>query len=153
MQAPTVRPIADDDLTAVAELRWHWGSEKQSVPAVGHDEFVRQFTGWARQHRASHRGLVLVHDNVLIGMAWLAVVPRMPSVRMVHRASGDVQCVYVTPGHRNRGFGGRLLDAVLRLAEELELERVTVHSSRRAVTLYGRYGFAASARLLEVDTA
>jgi N-acetylglutamate synthase-like GNAT family acetyltransferase len=86
-------------------------------------------------------------------MAWLAIVPRVPLPRAPERVSGDVQCVYVVPEERDSGIGGRLIDAVLALARDLGVERVTVHSSARAIQAYTRRGFATSSRLLQVDLA
>ena len=102
---------------------------------------MQHFIAWARENTSSHRCMVMVRDQVIIGMAWLAVLPRVPSPRALHRASGDLQCVYVVPGERDGGLGGRLIDAVLDRARELGLERVTVHSSPRAVPAYSRHGF------------
>jgi GNAT superfamily N-acetyltransferase len=97
--------------------------------------------------------MVVVRDGVIIGMAWLAVVQRVPSPRALRRASGDLQCVYVIPGERDGGVGGRLVEAVLARAQDLGLERVTVHSSPRAIPAYARRGFASSPRLLHTDVA
>ncbi len=72
-------------------------------------------------------------------------------VRALDRASGDVQCVYVAPGERDVGLGGRLISAVLDLAHDHGLERVTVHSSDRAVRAYARHGFGAPPRLLQAE--
>ncbi|WP_199834554.1 GNAT family N-acetyltransferase [Streptomyces sp. NRRL F-5755] len=84
-------------------------------------------------------------------MAWPAATRRVPSPRAPDRASGDVQCVYVVQGERDGGLGGRLIDAVLDLAYGYGLERVTVHSSDRAVRAYARHGFGTSPRLLQAD--
>jgi GNAT superfamily N-acetyltransferase len=148
-----VRPARDDDLGSVAELRWQWVLENDGIPTTTHDEFVRGFVAWAQANAASHRCIVMVRDAMIIGMAWLAIVPRVPTPRALQRASGDVQCVYVVPDDRDTGLGGRLIDAVLDLAHELGLERVTVHSSVRAVSAYSRHGFTASPRLLQADLA
>lgn len=96
---------------------------------------------------------MLVRDGAVIGMAWPAVVRRVPTPRVLHRASGDVRCVYVEPEARDGGLGGQLLDAVLARARELGLERVTVHSSSRAFPAYARRGFEASPRLLHARVA
>jgi GNAT superfamily N-acetyltransferase len=140
----TVRPAAPHELDVVAGLRWQWILENEGVPVTGRDEFVQYFTTWARQNTSSHRCMVLVRDEVLIAMAWLAVLQRVPSPRALQRASGDLQCVYVVPGERDSGLGGRLIDAVLTRAGELGLERVTVHSSPRAIPAYSRHGFEPS---------
>jgi hypothetical protein len=53
------------------------------------------------------------------------------------------------PAERDAGVGALMLDAVLRQAFDLGLERVTVHSSPGAITAYVRAGFAFSDRLLQ----
>ncbi|MGW7557468.1 GNAT family N-acetyltransferase [Streptomyces rimosus] len=54
-------------------------------------------------------------------------------------------------GGRGDGLGGHLIDAVLDLAHDHGLERVTAHSSDRAVRAYARHGFGTSPRLLQAD--
>lgn len=148
-----IRPATSDELDAIAELRWQWILENQDVPVTGREEFMQHFVAWARGNTSSHRCMVMVRNEVIIGMAWLAVLPRVPSPRALHRASGDLQCVYVVPPERDGGLGGRLIDAVLDRARELGLERVTVHSSPRAVPAYCRHGFESSPRLLHAHVA
>ncbi|WDV51641.1 GNAT family N-acetyltransferase [Streptomyces coeruleorubidus] len=97
--------------------------------------------------------VVVRDDDVVIGMAWLAVVQRVPTPRAPRRASGDLQCVYVVPEARDGGLGGRLIRAVLDGDRELGLERVTVHSSPRAIPAYARCGFQESPRLLQARVA
>lgn len=95
--------------------------------------------------------MVMVRDSLVIGMAWLAVTQRVPHPRAFERMSGDVQCMYVVPEERDRGLGGELIEAVLAWATDLGLERVTVHSSGRAVSAYSRHGFEVSPRLLQAE--
>ncbi|WP_019707799.1 GNAT family N-acetyltransferase [Streptomyces xinghaiensis] len=144
-----VREARGEELAAVAALRWEWVLENGGTPVTTREEFLRYFVGWARENAGSHRCLVVLRGTEVIGMAWLAVVRRVPSPRAPARASGDVQCVYVVPAERDRGLGGLLIDAVRELAREAGLERVTVHSSSRAVPAYRRHGFVASPRLLQ----
>ncbi|HZG05212.1 MAG TPA: GNAT family N-acetyltransferase [Streptomyces sp.] len=148
-----IRPAGPGELDAVARLRWRWVLENGETPAVAHEGFVRHFAAWARENASSHHCLVAVRGGTVIGMAWLAVVPRVPVPHDLDRRSGDVQCVYVVPGERDAGVGGRLIDAVLDLARGLGLERVTVHSSERATPAYRRHGFAPSPKLLHTHLA
>jgi GNAT superfamily N-acetyltransferase len=148
-----IRPANDDEQETVAALRWQWILENEGTPVTTRDEFVHRFVTWAQENASTHRCMVMFRDDVLIGMAWLAIIRRVPSPRALERASGDVQCVYVVPNERNTGLGGQLIDAVLELARGLGLERVTVHSSARAISAYSRHGFAASPRLLQADVA
>jgi hypothetical protein len=102
-----VRPAKDGELAAVAGLRWRWAQENQSEPITSYDEFVRRFVTWARENAHSHRCMVVVRGDVVIGMAWLAIVQRAPSAPSLDRASGDVQSVYVVPEERDGGLGER----------------------------------------------
>lgn len=144
-----IRQARDDELGTVAELRWQWVQENNGTPGTTRGRFVAAFVSWARQHASSHRCVVASRGSEIVGMAWLAVVPRVPTPQAPERASGDVQCVYVIPRERNAGVGRLIITAVLELADQLRLERVTVHSSPRAVAAYSRGGFAASPRLLQ----
>ncbi len=144
-----VRAARPAELEAVAELRWRWVAERDGLPGDGRAEFVREFAAWARANAATHRCLVLVRDDQVLGMAFLAITPRVPTPMAPSRAAGDVQSVYVVPEARDGGLGGQLIDGVLRLAGELGLERVTVHSSPRAVPAYERRGFSVAPQLLQ----
>ncbi|MEU3355237.1 GNAT family N-acetyltransferase [Streptomyces sp. NPDC037389] len=121
------------------------------TPDAALDEFVPRFVAWARENESTHRCVVVVRGEAVIGMAWLAITGRVPHPGAFTRVSGDVQCVYVVPGERDRGLGGELIEAVLAWARELGLERVTVHSGDRAVPAYSRHGFEVSPRLLQYE--
>lgn len=153
MENISIRPARPAELAAVAALRWEWLVENGSEDLGEREDFVRHFVAWAAENAGSHRCTVLVRDDRVIGMAWLAVVQRVPTPRAPRRASGDLQCVYVVPGARDGGLGGRLVQAVLDGARELGLERVTVHSSPRAIPAYARNGFRESPRLLQAQVA
>ncbi|MBB4686272.1 GNAT family N-acetyltransferase [Amycolatopsis jiangsuensis] len=149
MPETEVRTARPAELETVAALRWRWVAEQDGPPDLDRDEFVREFVAWTRENAATHHCLVLTQDDEVAGMAFLVVTARVPTPRKFRRASGDLQCVYVVPEARGRGLGGLLIDAILRLGAELGLERVTVHSSTRAVPAYRRHGFAADPELLQ----
>lgn len=142
MEHIEVRPARPDEWTQVGGLRWDSVVEFGGEPDDPRAEFAARFASWAAAH-GDHECFVAVRGGEVIGMTWLAVLPRVPSARRFERASGDLQCAYVVPGERDGGVGGRLLDAILARAAALALERVTVHSSPRAVPLYRRHGFTA----------
>jgi GNAT superfamily N-acetyltransferase len=147
-----VRYAAHDEFGLVAALRWQWVvQENKRTPATSREEFVQGFVSWAREHAPSHRWIIASRGAEIIGMACLAVVPRVPTPQSPDRASGDLQSVYVVPGGRSAGLGGQIVTAILELAAELELERVTVHSSPRAMSAYSRTGFAVSPVLLQAE--
>jgi GNAT superfamily N-acetyltransferase len=82
------------------------------------------------------------------GMAWLAVLDRVPRPGSARRRCGDVQSVFVLPGHRFQGLGTALVRAVLTAADELELAYVTVNAAPESASLYERNGFVRSGTLL-----
>ncbi|MCP2251676.1 Acetyltransferase (GNAT) domain-containing protein [Prauserella aidingensis] len=149
MNESTIRTARDDELPLLAGMRWRWVIDRGDEPTTTRDEFAAAFVSWARAHTDTHHPLVVVLADEVIGMAWLALQPRVPSPRSTDRMVGDLQCVYVEPEHRSAGHGDRLIEAVLARARELDLEWVTVHSSERAVTAYERRSFAVSPRLLQ----
>lgn len=149
MTSIEVRFAEDGELPAVAGLRWRWLEENGDSPVTTRDDYVRHLTAWAGRNAASHRCVVAVRDGAVIGMAWLAMTPRVPAASVLERATGDVQSVYVLPEERNEGVGDRLIEAVLERARRLGLERVTVHSSVRAIPAYSRRGFEVSPCLLQ----
>lgn len=146
-----VRPARPDELRALAELRRQWTEELGRESVVTRGEFVRHFIAWAKEHRSSHLCVVMLRRGRIIGMAWLAVTARVPHPGVLARSSGDLQSVYVVPDERDGGLGGRLVEGVLRIARDLGLERVTVHSSDRAIPAYARRGFSGSPRLLQAE--
>ncbi|MBB5955759.1 GNAT superfamily N-acetyltransferase [Saccharothrix tamanrassetensis] len=146
-----IRPVRAGELPAVAELRRRWVQEVYGTTHTTVEEFAPQFVAWAQKNESSHRCMVLLRDEVVIGVAWLAITERVPHPRVFERTSGDVQCVYVTPDERGRGLGGELIKAVLAWASDLGLERVTVHSSDRAISAYSRHGFEVSPNLLQFN--
>lgn len=143
-----------DELAAAANLRWQWiAVENKGNPVIAHDEFVSVYTEWATIHSETHSCYLALRDTRVIGMAWLAVLQRVPSPRALTRVSADLQSVFVLPEHRNSGIGSQLITFVLEAARELGVERVAVHSSQEAIAAYQRAGFAISPRLMNVDIA
>jgi len=144
-----IRASRQTDMAAVADLRWRWSvTEGGADPATTPEAYREAMTVFAVAHPETHRCVVAEHDGRVLGMAWLALVARPPTPdRPAHRLTADVQTVYVHPDLRGRGVAGRLVTALLDLADELGVERTSVHSSVAGESLYRRLGFG-DARLL-----
>ena len=144
-----VRIARDDELGAIAALRWHWVHDHHPelhLPPLG--DYVAAAEEWARAHHDTHIPMVAVADGEVVGMAWLAVQARVPSPTGLDRLSGDLQSCYVRPECRGQGVGRRLAEAVLAEARARGLEHVTVHASPRSVPVYQRAGFGHNSELL-----
>lgn len=151
----TIRRPKDRELEDVLRLRWLWNTvDRGQSPAMTEQEFVSGGADWARAHAETHiPHAAIAADGTIIGMAWLALTPRVASTTGFDRVSGDLQSCYVRPAHRGHGIGGRLVRAVLATAKAQGAEHVTVHTSAEAPALYLRNGFRQSGRLLFADAA
>jgi len=145
-----IRSATPEDLPAVARLRWRWVSEMSDTSDdSGREEYVEALVEWADAPSATHFCFVAFEDGELIGMAWLALAPRVPSPGSLRRNNGEVQGVYVVPELRGQEIGGQLIGLAVAAAERAGVERTVVHSTEAALTAYERAGFAASPLLLE----
>jgi hypothetical protein len=124
-----VRRARGDELEEVVRLRWIWTTDDHgATPTLSESEFVAGAAKWARDHADTHLPhIAIAPDGEIVGMAWLALSPRV--------------------------IGGRLVQAVLASAAERGAEHVTVHASPASTTMYERNGFRTSPRLLFADAA
>lgn len=140
-----------DDTADLARLLWlDTRDEEPAQPSV--DAFAAELAQWWAAQQNSHTAFVarLPHpETEIVGMAWVALVPRVPRPGAISRLSADIQSVFVMPEYRGRGIGSALVEAASEHAARLGSSRVTVHSGRRAVPVYERLGFASSRRLLQ----
>jgi GNAT superfamily N-acetyltransferase len=137
-----------DDVAELARLLWlNHHDEEPAQPSA--DSFAAGLAQWWDAHRDSHLAFVArLTRPEIVGMAWVALVPRPPRPGATHRLSADLQSVYVLPEHRGQGIGAALIEAASAHATHLGSLHVTVHSGHTAVPLYERLGFAGSRQLL-----
>ncbi|WP_167456846.1 MULTISPECIES: GNAT family N-acetyltransferase [Microbacterium] len=138
-----------DDVRGLARVKWIDRAADDAGDAE-FDSFVTALSSWWDDHRATHSAFVArTIDDEIVGAAWVALLPRVPSPGASNRLSADIQSVFVLPEHRGEGVGTALVDAATAHAHGAGASRVTVHSSERAVPVYRRLGFAGSPKLLQ----
>ncbi len=144
------RRAEESELEQTVRLRWSWAAEFGVASVLDEEEYVTGAAQWAREHAATHvPHIALRGPGLIVGMAWLALTPRVPTTKSLDRWSGDLQSCYVVPEQRGRGIGAALVRAVLATAGERGVEHVTVHATAdNAARLYAGNGFVASERLL-----
>jgi GNAT superfamily N-acetyltransferase len=126
----------------------HAAPDEQAKQSV--ESFAVDLARWWAVHDDSHTAFVARRaDREVVGMAWLALVPRVPRPGMTTRSSADIQSVFVVSDHRGNGIGSALVAAASEHALRLGAHRVTVSSGRKAVPMYERLGFASSRQLLQ----
>jgi len=118
---------------------------------MGEAEFTGAFGEWLAEHGGGHLAWLAEVDGEAVGMAWLAVIHRVPGPQVWVRLAGNLQSVYVTPAQRGNGIGAALVRAVIEDGRRIGLDYISVHPSERSFSLYCRAGFADSAGVLELD--
>lgn len=138
-----------DDVPGLARLLWlDTRHEEPAQRDAG--AFAAELAKWWAARPDSHAAFVArLPGPGIVGMAWVALIARVPRPGATSRVSADIQSVFVIPEHRGRGIGSALVDAAAEHATRTGALRVTVHSGRRAVPVYERLGFASSRRLLQ----
>jgi len=148
----TVRTATPDDVPVIAGLRRAWTEENAGQP-VDDPSFEDVFAQWFAAE-AHQRVTWLAEDTGRVrGMLNLLVFTRMPRPRAAAAPAhpgqwGYVANVYVARGHRGRGIGRVLLDAVIAHADAHGFARLVLSPSERSVPFYERAGFAPATSLL-----
>ncbi|WP_196278915.1 GNAT family N-acetyltransferase [Catellatospora vulcania] len=138
-----------DDVAGLARLLWLDTLQEEPAPRSA-DAFAAELAQWWATHRDSHLAFVArLPEPEIVGMAWVALLPRVPRPGAASRLSADIQSVFVMAEHRGQGIGSALVEAASTHATRLGAVRLTVHSGRRAVPVYERLGFASSPQLLK----
>lgn len=145
-----VRRATPVDAAAVAELRWLWRTGERGETGPQRDDFIESFTTWVVEHLDSHIPLVAICGHRHVGMAFLAIVERVPGIREWTRLSGHIQSAFVLPEYRGGGIGLQLVEGIIAEARQLHLEYLAVHPSTRSIPLYRRIGFADGGGVLEL---
>lgn len=150
-----IRIAGKADLAQLARLLWlNSAPDEQAKQSV--ESFAVDLGAWWTDHDNSHTAFVArvaepesEYEFEVVGMAWLALVPRVPRPGTTTRRSADIQSVFVVPEQRGKRIGAALVQAASEHASRLGASRVTVHSGRKAVPVYERLGFASSRELLQ----
>ena len=131
-------------------LRFGWRAEEGGESGLGAPEFGDAFAGWLADHVDSHIAFLARVGNEAAGIAFLALIDRIPGPEVFVRRGGHVQSVYVTPAHRNAGVGEALMRAVIADAARRGLDYVMLHPTVRSRPFYRGLGFASHDGLMEL---
>ena len=145
-----IRLASVADVADLAELRYQWRSREGGERGLDESSFESALSAWMEDRRATHVPFLALNDGRPIGMAWLALVDRVPGPEHFIRRSAYVQSVYVVAGMRSKGIGTALMTVLLDHARTLDLDYVAVHPTERSFTLYRRLGFSDTNRVLEL---
>lgn len=144
---PVARQANLFDADDLVRLRWTWRVIERDESGDP-NRFRRDFADWMALHEQTHLPYIVQDGGSVVGMAWLAIISRVPGPQRWTRLSGAVQSVYVMPEHRNRGQGEVLMTDLINGARSRGLDYLSVHPSPRSFTFYRRLGFEGKGRVL-----
>jgi predicted N-acetyltransferase YhbS len=144
-----VRQADLEDVDELARLRATW----RERPADA--RYLAGFREWFRQERAGRWWWIATDSQAAVGMVNLKLFDRMPTPDRPVTQWGYLANLFVVPGHRGRGVGASLVQAVIDRSRAEGLVRIVLSPSELSVPLYGRMGFrpAADLLLLPLDAA
>ena len=145
-----IRAAEAGDHDALVDLRFVWRVEEEDERGRSRAAFATEFLALMQANADTHRAWLAEDGGAPVGMAWLAIVRRIPSPERFTRLAGYLQSAYVVPRARGRGIGSALVDAVIEGARQQGLDYLAVHPSERSFSLYRRAGFSASDGVLEL---
>jgi GNAT superfamily N-acetyltransferase len=141
-----IRRAGDPDVAALAVLRSEWTREWGG--ADDDPDFAERFAAWFEAEAARRVTWLAEAGGHAVGMVNLAVFERMPQPGRAPSRWGYLANAFVLAAHRDRGIGGRLLDALLSYADEHDFARIVLNPSQRAIPFYQRAGFRPASILL-----
>ena len=141
-----IRLAGDADVPALAALRAEWTREWGGAECDA--GFAGRFAAWFDDERARRVTWLAETADRAVGMVNLTVFERMPQPGRAPSRWGYLANAFVLAAYRDQGIGGRLLDALLRHADEHDFARVVLNPSERAIPLYLRAGFRPASALL-----
>lgn len=147
----TIRLAALADVESLAQLKVDW-SQLSTEPKPGQVEaLTRELSAWIADSESCLCAVAETEED-LVGMAWLILQQRVPDINNLRRWTGDIQSVYVRPGHRGHGVGRKMLEKLIAEFEFRDIPTLTVSSNNSARRLYKDLGFRSSDLNLTLDS-
>lgn len=86
-------------------MRWIWRAAERSE-VRDPDRIRQEFATWISEHMQTHVPYLVEVGGCAVGMAWLAIIERVPGPEIYKRLLGHLQRVCVMAEHRDRGLDG-----------------------------------------------
>jgi GNAT superfamily N-acetyltransferase len=150
---PAIGAATVEDVYDLARLRWDLYAEHEGPADERFETYRDRFVAFALQALASgawHAWVARDGDRV-VGAMWLQTVARVPIPGRRAGPIGYLTNAYVTPEHRDRGLGGRILAHISDWCRDRGYSLVIVWPTERSRTFYGRGGFGRPDEPLVLD--
>ncbi|MBA3376851.1 MAG: GNAT family N-acetyltransferase [Actinobacteria bacterium] len=143
MEEPVIRKATERDVATLARLRREFTLEDGPISCPLED-FDHAFDEIVGRGLSDGRWTVWVADveGEIVSHAFIGLIDKIPRPSRQHRWLGYLTNVYTKPAFRDRGLGGRVLDAATAWARDENIELLVVWPSEESVGFYRRHGFA-----------
>lgn len=135
-------------LADLTRMRLAWSADQglHAPDDAALDEFGERMRRWWDQQSGHRRAWVArTPGGEAVGMANAAVFERMPKLGIPPSRWAYGANVWVDPGHRRRGVGGLLMQALVEWARAEGMVRVVLAPSEISRPLYSAFGFREAA--------
>ena len=139
-----LEPADADFLGAMLYEAVYWDPNKERLPAdlvLAHPQLTIFHVGWGR---AGDTGLVAEEDGRPVGVVWYRLFTEAEHGEgFVDEATPEL-AISVADGHRGKGIGGALMEAIHDRARADGFERISLSADadNPAKRLYSRLGYA-----------
>lgn len=140
-----VRLATAQDAQALAEMRLVFMADLGDIPA-DRDEMGRRFAEYFSRRIPTGEVLAAVAeaDGVMVGVAVLEVLQRIPLESAPDGRRGHITGVFTQPAYRRRGAAMAMVQLLLREGRALGLKEFQLTASQAGMPMYEKLGFAES---------
>jgi GNAT superfamily N-acetyltransferase len=145
-----VRRATDDDVDALARLRYAFRAEAHAV-VEDESAFMLRCIKWMRSRLTDvspWRAWVLECDAQVVGNIWTQLIEKIPNPGSESEVHAYISNFYVEPAARNCGGGSQLIESALDGCRLWQVDTVILWPTPRSRALYLRHGFRVSEDLL-----
>jgi len=148
-----IRLARSDDCRALAELRYRFRAEDESVTETK-SQFVRRCTSWMKKRfRAGScpwRCWVFDDGKRLLGHVCVQLFEKIPNPVNEPELHAYITSFYVIPEMRDQGLGKRLLNKALSWCRARGTDAVILWPSTASKSFYRQCGFVAPSDIFEL---
>ena len=140
----SIRKAGLPDIDELTELRVAYLNEDHGGLSAETERTLRtQLPGYYQRHLNQDLFVyLLIVEESVAACAFLLVDEKPMSPAFINGRTGTVLNVYTRADMRHRGYGGRVMEELLKDAEKMEIAVIELKATQAGYPLYQKAGFA-----------